>query len=100
MGGALCGLAGAYLSIVYTPLWVEGMVSGKGNPVSLFGLVNVPALPVGADKAVNGVFHESHEVFATLLLVLLAIHVAAAFKHMIIDKDGTMLRMAPWARRK
>jgi ABC-type uncharacterized transport system permease subunit len=30
LGGALCGLAGAYLSIVYTPLWVEGMVSGKG----------------------------------------------------------------------
>jgi len=29
-GGALCGLAGAYLSIIYTPLWVEGMVSGKG----------------------------------------------------------------------
>lgn len=30
VGGALCGLAGAYLSVVYTPLWVEGMVSGKG----------------------------------------------------------------------
>jgi ABC-type uncharacterized transport system permease subunit len=30
VGGALCGLGGAYLSIVYTPLWVEGMVSGKG----------------------------------------------------------------------
>ena len=29
-GGALCGLAGAFLSIVYTPLWVEGMVAGKG----------------------------------------------------------------------
>ncbi|MBK6650416.1 MAG: ABC transporter permease [Betaproteobacteria bacterium] len=29
-GGALCGLAGAYLSTVYAPLWVEGMVSGKG----------------------------------------------------------------------
>ena len=29
-GGALCGLAGAYLSTVYTPLWVEGMVAGKG----------------------------------------------------------------------
>ena len=29
-GGALCGLAGAYLSTIYTPLWVEGMVSGKG----------------------------------------------------------------------
>jgi simple sugar transport system permease protein len=29
-GGALCGLAGAYISVVYTPLWVEGMITGKG----------------------------------------------------------------------
>ncbi len=29
-GGAMCGLSGAYLSVVYTPLWVEGMVAGKG----------------------------------------------------------------------
>ena len=29
-GGAMCGLAGAYISTVYTPLWVEGMVSGRG----------------------------------------------------------------------
>ncbi len=29
-GGALCGLAGAYISTVYTPLWVEGMVAGRG----------------------------------------------------------------------
>ena len=29
-GGALCGVAGAYLSVVYTPLWVEDMVAGKG----------------------------------------------------------------------
>ena len=29
-GGALCGVAGAYISLVYTPLWVEGMVAGKG----------------------------------------------------------------------
>jgi len=30
VGGALCGLAGAYLAVIYTPLWVEGMVAGKG----------------------------------------------------------------------
>jgi simple sugar transport system permease protein len=30
VGGSLCGLAGAYLSVVYTPLWVEGMTSGRG----------------------------------------------------------------------
>lgn len=29
-GGALAGLGGAYLALVYTPLWVEGMTSGRG----------------------------------------------------------------------
>ncbi|MBV9892112.1 MAG: ABC transporter permease [Rhizobacter sp.] len=29
-GGAMCGLAGAYISVVYTHLWVEGMTAGKG----------------------------------------------------------------------
>ena len=30
VGGALCGVSGAYISVIYTPLWVEGMVAGKG----------------------------------------------------------------------
>ena len=30
VGGALCGVAGAYISVVYTHLWVEGMIAGKG----------------------------------------------------------------------
>ncbi len=29
-GGALCGLGGAYISVVYAPLWAEGMISGRG----------------------------------------------------------------------
>lgn len=29
-GGACAGLAGAFLSVVYTPLWSEGMVAGRG----------------------------------------------------------------------
>jgi ABC-type uncharacterized transport system permease subunit len=30
VGGALCGVSGAYLSVVYAPMWVEGMVAGRG----------------------------------------------------------------------
>jgi len=30
VGGALCGVSGAYISVIYTPLWVEGMIAGKG----------------------------------------------------------------------
>ncbi|MFB9980768.1 ABC transporter permease (plasmid) [Mesorhizobium sp. AR02] len=29
-GGAMAGLAGAYLSVAYTPLWVENMTAGRG----------------------------------------------------------------------
>lgn len=29
-GGAMSGLAGAYLSLAYTPMWTEGMVAGRG----------------------------------------------------------------------
>jgi len=29
-GGAMAGLGGAFLSVFYTPLWVEGMVAGRG----------------------------------------------------------------------
>ncbi len=30
VGGALCGVSGAYLSVVYAPMWVEGMIAGRG----------------------------------------------------------------------
>jgi len=29
-GGLMAGIAGAYLSVAYTPLWVENMTAGKG----------------------------------------------------------------------
>jgi general nucleoside transport system permease protein len=29
-GGAMCGLAGTFLSVAYTPLWVERMTAGRG----------------------------------------------------------------------
>jgi simple sugar transport system permease protein len=29
-GGAMAGLGGGYLALVYTPLWVEGMTAGRG----------------------------------------------------------------------
>ena len=30
IGGGLCGLAGAYLSLAYAPSWLENMTAGRG----------------------------------------------------------------------
>lgn len=92
--------AGLYFLMLAVPVAGWGLHSAfsKGEPVSLFGLVAFPALPVGSDKPTIGMFHELHEVFATLMLVLLAAHVLAALKHQIVDKDGTLRRMAPWLK--
>ena len=88
-----------YFLMLFMPLSGWGMVSGSGRPISWFGLFDVPALPVGSDKVVGGVFHESHETLAFVMLGLLALHVAGALKHRIFDRDDTMARMIPFLRR-
>jgi general nucleoside transport system permease protein len=50
-GGALCGLAGAYLSVAYAPLWVEGMVAGRGwiaLALTVFATWRAPRVLLGA----------------------------------------------------
>jgi cytochrome b561 len=78
--------------------WGQHSAGSGGKAVSVFGLFNMPALPVGHDKPTIGVFHEAHEITATLMLVLFVLHVAAALKHQFVDKDGTMRRMVPWMK--
>lgn len=88
-----------YFLMLAVPLAGWGLHSAfSGKPVSMFGLFDMPALPVTQDKPTTGMFGELHEVFATLMLVLLALHVLAALKHQFIDKDGTLRRMVPWLR--
>jgi cytochrome b561 len=89
-----------YFLMLAVPLagWSLHSAASNGKPVAIFGLTQVPALPVGSDKPTVGMFHDLHETFATLLLVLLVLHVAAALKHALIDRDGTLRRMVPFVK--
>ena len=89
-----------YFLMLAIPLAGWGMHSAAsgGKPVSVWGLFSMPALPVGHDKPTIGVFHEAHEITATLLFLLFFLHVGAALKHQLFDKDGTMRRMWPWMK--
>ncbi|MFO1254136.1 MAG: cytochrome b [Sphingomonadaceae bacterium] len=92
--------AGFYFLMLALPLtgWALSSAFSQGKPVSLFGLVAVPPLPVGSDKPTVGMFHELHEIFAFVMIGLFVLHVAAALKHQWVDKDQTMRRMVPWLK--
>ena len=48
------------------------------------------------DKALYAFFNGAHHLFALLLAVIVAIHVLAVAKHMLVDRDRLLLRMWPW----
>ena len=89
-----------YFLMLFIPITGWGMVSGSGKPVSWFGLFDVPALPVAGNKVLGGIFHESHEVLAIVMLGLIGLHVLGALKHQVFDRDDTMARMVPFLRRR
>lgn len=82
------------LWLIVMPLsgWV--MMSAFGRPVSVFGMFTLPDL-VAPDREFGRTVREVHEVLATLGLILIGAHVAAAIWHHVILKDGTLRRMLP-----
>lgn len=78
--------------------WGMSSIYAKGAPISIFGIFGFPAMPIAHEKSTQELFYELHEITATIMLVLLALHVAGALKHQFIDKDGTMRRMKPWLK--
>ena len=76
--------------------WLQN--SAAGFPLTWFGLFKVPAL-VPRDKAAFALWQQTHEWLAWALMALIALHVLAAAKHHLVDKDDTLRRMLPWRSR-
>jgi len=67
-------------------------VSATGDPVSLFGWFELPAI-VPQSAAIGGAAEEIHEALVALLIGLLGVHVLAALVHHCINDDCTLRRM-------
>ena len=65
--------------------------------LDVFGLVKLPAL-ASPNKAMAEQLFEVHDVLGKILLIIVAIHVAAALMHHFILRDGVLRRM--WPARK
>jgi cytochrome b561 len=88
-----------YLLLLAQPIsgWI--MSSAAGYPVSLFGLVDFPAL-VGENHDLHESLEEVHELLFTALAVVALLHALAALYHHFFMKDDTLRRMLPFARRQ
>lgn len=72
----LSGIAGSYFG---------------GRATEVFGLFTIPAGP--EDEVLNGVAGYVHDTTAWVLVIAIAVHVAGALKHHLVDRDTTLLRM-------
>ena len=66
--------------------------------IKYFGLVELKPWGID-DKAIYTLFNSTHKALALLFVALIALHIAAAVKHALIDRDGIMRRMWPARRR-
>jgi cytochrome b561 len=83
-----------YVLVLATTLSGWLFASFRGWPVPLFYLFPLPMLAsdsATAGKAIDGL----HQVMEWTLLVLIGIHVAAAFVHLFVYRDRVMQRMLP-----
>jgi cytochrome b561 len=85
---------GLYLLFFAVPLVGWAYSSAAGFPIVLFGVLPLPDF-VPKDHALAEAIKPWHGDLAWVLAALVALHVAAVFKHMAIDRDGLLWRMLP-----
>ncbi|MFZ1104045.1 MAG: cytochrome b [Hyphomicrobiaceae bacterium] len=92
-----------YLLALSTPLvgWVIVSASPLGLPTMVFGLFEWPHIAwlAGLGGGVEAAFKTAHRAMGYAFVGLLILHVAAALKHHLIDRDDVLARMLPLVRR-
>jgi cytochrome b561 len=93
-----------YFLMLAMPLSGWAMVSAspllRAHPTVLFGVVPWPTLPFGGidPDTLHGLgklFRKTHDTLALVAYATIALHVAAALKHHLIDRDDVLTRMLP-----
>jgi cytochrome b561 len=83
-----------YALLVLMPL--AGFIASNFTKygVTYFGLFKIGPF-FAENKALWELFQGIHQAASEVLVIVIAIHIAGAFKHLLIDKDGVFYRMLP-----
>jgi len=79
--------------------WMMVSVSPLNIDTYLFNVIPWPHIPWLQDlvnkESAEARFHQLHEIASGALIALLLLHIGAALKHHVIDKDTVLTRMSP-----
>ncbi len=84
-----------YVLLIAMPLsgWV--MSCAMGHPPKFYGLFSLPLPGVPINLELAQTMRTAHYVIGWCLIIIISIHVLAAFKHHLIDNDDVLRKMLP-----
>ena len=91
---ALANHALLYVCMLGMPLTGYVATNFSKFGIKYFGLLTLPPWGID-DKQVYAVFNTAHKILALVFVGLILLHVAAALKHALVERDGMMRRMWP-----
>lgn len=95
-----------YIFMIGIPLigWAMVSVSPFQIPTYIFDLIKLPHMPfwegVSDPKALETQFKSLHKYAALAMVGLLVLHIGAALKHHIRDRDNVLIRMLPISKQR
>lgn len=86
-----------YLLTLAIPVSGWLMSSASGFQVVYLGILPIPDL-LGKDKVLAEQLKEAHKFLNIVMFAVVVLHVAAALKHHLMDRDEVLARMLPFIK--
>jgi cytochrome b561 len=83
-----------YLLLIVTTVLGWAGTNAYGDPVSVFGLFDFPAI-LGKDEPLSDRIFIWHLVCGIVIAAIVALHVAGALYHWLVKRDRVLQRMLP-----
>jgi len=82
-----------YVLVVALPVTGYFLIGAQGHGAAFFGW-EIP-VPIARDRSMAKLLENIHGAFADALMIVVALHAAAAFWHHFVARDETLRRMLP-----
>jgi cytochrome b561 len=91
---AQAGHIGLYVLMLAASVTGWALAGTFRTPITadLFGL-NVPQVVASQDRALHGLFEESHMILSYLLALLVVVHIAGSMRHHFVKHNDVLRRM-------